>query len=478
MAIANLAQHESNMIYWLGLLRDSLGAGSPLNAEQKLANCYYDAQRAFYQCATYTGDTAWNTAATLGQAAYGTAYVDANNGQIPGFWSFTQGLTEDYLLTGDQAARNSVNLITSNAAFHTTGDTSDDLLSRENAYALIAHINNVRCGQAANTARITTLYNNAISHIDQWCTSLTADYFRPFMGALTARALIHYFQYYNADSAIVTALGTMADYMHTTCWNATAASWTYTDRDVGSTDPVDRNPQPDLNLLIVPYLGWLWWRTGDPKWLTRGDAAFDGGVSFYDFYSGVGYWNRGAYLGGTSMASVNGKHVCQNFTWSSEYLDYRLRTPVGGQTEPNDTIGTIVLYDSYSNTIGTSSNQSSDTFKMILLANTYVPSQSHTILADITAHEVSGNGYARQTLTATFNRSTATTTFDISDATFSASGGDIDAYWYAIYNDTLASDPLVCYGRCRVDEDDSVKILNGSGVVIGTTTGIFQINRT
>lgn len=326
MAITKLTEYEANETEWPGYLDDSLDVGSPLGDEQKLANCYYDAQKVFYIVKDKTGNSAWNTSANLAQAAYATYYVDPNGGVVPGYWSFPHGLTEDYIRNADTAARTSARLLRDHGSYHNVTDNSDDLLSRENAYALMAHIQAIRYGDSPDTVRIAQLYGWAKGHIDQWCTLLTADYFRPFMGALTAQALIDYYTYYSANAEIITYLATMADYMHSTCWDAVANSWNYTDRDVGSTDPVDLDPQPDLNLLIVPYLGWLWVKTGDPKWKTRGDLAFDGGVSIYD---GFGFWVSGAYLGGKSAASVNGKHVCQNFRWSRQYLTWRDMTPEG-----------------------------------------------------------------------------------------------------------------------------------------------------
>lgn len=328
MAITKLTEYNAAMSLWLGLLEDSLEGGSPLGDEQKLANTYYDAQQAFYRSNVYQSGTTWNTAMGLAQSAYGTYYVDANNGNVPGYWSFTHGLLNDYLLNSDTAARASLRLLRDNAAYHATGDTSDDLLSRENAYALNAYINATLLGDSPNTARIDTLFNNAMGHIEQWCTLLTADYFRPFMGAITARALINYYENYDQDSQIITYLATMEQYQHDECLNIGQSVWNYTDRDVGSTDPTDLDPQPDLGMLILPYLGWLWTKTWDTKYLTRGDAAFDACVPIYDQY---GFWVSGAYLGGQSAASVNGKHVCQNFVWSQDYLVYRAQTqPSGG----------------------------------------------------------------------------------------------------------------------------------------------------
>lgn len=90
-----------------------------------------------------------------------------------------------------------------------------------------------------------------------------------------------------------------------------------------------------------------------------------------------------------------------------------------------------------------------DTFKVLLTTSAYTPdSEAHSVLTDIT-NEVSGNGYARQTLTSvTWNRSTNTMTFDSADPVFTASGGSIVARYWVIYDDTPVSpaDPLVAWG--------------------------------
>jgi hypothetical protein len=46
-----------------------------------------------------------------------------------------------------------------------------------------------------------------------------------------------------------------------------------------------------------------------------------------------------------------------------------------------------------------------DVFKAVLVDNTYIPNLNHNFVADIVAHEVSGVGYSRKTLT---NNSVAT----------------------------------------------------------------------
>lgn len=470
MTINNLTQHNTNRTVWLGYLAESLATGSGLSADAKLLNTYYDALEAFWKAYDKTGDATYLNYLDRAQAAYATYYVDPNNGNVPGYWSFTHGLKQEYLRRADSAARTSLVSLSTNAAYHrdtpdTTAELEDDLLSRENAYAGMAHINAELCGEARRS-RLTTLKDNALSQIDQWCTSLTAGYFRPFMGALTARFLIYYYTYIEADPAIVTALATMGDYMHSTCWVGASSSWTYTDRNVGSTDPVDLDPQPDLNLLIVPYLGWLWWQTGDQKWKDRGDAAFDGGVAVYDQY---GFWVSGAYLGGMSGTSVNGKHVCQNFVWSDDYLYWRDLEPVGGP--PLVTNGTSVTYNVFTKSQAESINLASDTLEMALLNEYYVPSAEHTTESDILQYELTGNGYSRATLAGvSWARSGTTSRLTCTNPTFTASGGDLVAkYWVVL----TAGGSLIAYGLLW-ETGDIVTIADGEPFTVDCTLGITK----
>lgn len=110
----------------------------------------------------------------------------------------------------------------------------------------------------------------------------------------------------------------------------------------------------------------------------------------------------------------------------------------------------------------------SDTFKMGLSTVSYVPSKTtHSLLAHIT-NELSGNGYARQTLTGvavTPNSSpfAAIQAFDCDSPEFEADGGDLIARWWWIYDDTPTSpaDPLVCYGLLDATPTD-VTTLDGN----------------
>ena len=111
--------------------------------------------------------------------------------------------------------------------------------------------------------------------------------------------------------------------------------------------------------------------------------------------------------------------------------------------------GTINFYYSWLDNLVEIVRNDTDTFKVLLTTSSYTPSQStHTVLADI-ANELSGNGYARQTLgSVSSSQSAGTYTFDFADPVFTASGGSLVARYWAIFDDTVGTPtkPLVCYG--------------------------------
>lgn len=116
-------------------------------------------------------------------------------------------------------------------------------------------------------------------------------------------------------------------------------------------------------------------------------------------------------------------------------------------------------------------------FKVLLTTSTYsVSAATHTQISDIT-NELSGSGYARYTLTATWTRSGATVTFDSDDATFTASGGSLTARYAVIFDDTTTSpvDALVCY--CLLDSTPAdVTVTDGNTLTVQmNASGIFTL---
>lgn len=131
------------------------------------------------------------------------------------------------------------------------------------------------------------------------------------------------------------------------------------------------------------------------------------------------------------------------------------------------TTGTFYFYKAWGLNQATAQNVSSDTFKCILLSSSYTPdTETDDLLADITANEISGNGYARQTLAGvTWTRSGSTTTFTFNNIEYTASGGTITARRWAIYDDTSTGDMLVCGGLCDSANSD-VSAPSGQKLII------------
>lgn len=140
------------------------------------------------------------------------------------------------------------------------------------------------------------------------------------------------------------------------------------------------------------------------------------------------------------------------------------------------TTGTFIFYQSWAKRIGTDSNLSSDTFKLLLTTSSYTPSAStHEVLADIT-NEVSGNGYAQATLgSVTFNEASGVATFDSADAVFTASGGSIVARYWVLYNDTPTGDPLIAYGLLNNAVADVTIASGNTGTFTINASGLFTV---
>lgn len=107
-------------------------------------------------------------------------------------------------------------------------------------------------------------------------------------------------------------------------------------------------------------------------------------------------------------------------------------------------------------------NFSSHVFKA-MLTNT-APVATNTIKSNLT--EISaGNGYAAGgvTITMTPSRSGAITKITAADNSITASGGSVGPFRYlAIYNDTSASDSLMCW----LDYGTNQTLLDGEGLNI------------
>lgn len=330
-AVPYTTEYWANMVEWAGYLKDWFAANKisnpPYGQDPALTQSYYDGEYCAYKVKDHVGGTAYDQWIQDEYDAYVPYYVVPAGGGVQGFRNFTEGLCEDVLrgTSRSAGAKSAIQLILDNSNFVRLDSLSDDLLSRECAYALLAIISGQRAGcaiDATNTARIPVLLNWCLGHIDQWCTLLTADYYRPFMGSITAHALISYYTYVAQDSRIIPALQVLANYSWSTCWKGTAGAWgqalsfTYTDRTGFNSE--DANTQPDLNMLIAPLWAWLWWKTGIATWRSNGDLIFQGGISVYN----GAFYDSGSYLGTRSSVNPAGKQYDQQLVFGTKYLEW------------------------------------------------------------------------------------------------------------------------------------------------------------
>lgn len=110
----------------------------------------------------------------------------------------------------------------------------------------------------------------------------------------------------------------------------------------------------------------------------------------------------------------------------------------------------------------------------MLLNATHVHNAANSVLADIVANEISGNGYARDVLTETYTVASGVSTFNSDNAVFSAVGGSIAADDLVVFDDTPVSpaDPL-CFG---IDLDGTQTAGAGTDFIVDPhdTQGWFQ----
>lgn len=141
--------------------------------------------------------------------------------------------------------------------------------------------------------------------------------------------------------------------------------------------------------------------------------------------------------------------------------------------------GTIQFYQDFSEQLGKKAhNLHTDTLKMLLVTSSYTFSAAHATVSDIT-NEVSTNGYARQTVAnQAWTETTGTGKLDFDDPVFSASGGNWTARRWVLFNDTHASDALICSGLINNADADVVCTDGNSLTFVVPGAGLFTMTLT
>ena len=114
----------------------------------------------------------------------------------------------------------------------------------------------------------------------------------------------------------------------------------------------------------------------------------------------------------------------------------------------------------------------SDTFVLILLADTYTPDATDHDLADVSANEVAnGSGYTTggQSLTVSYDETSGTVTFDADDLVWNSA--TFTARYALIYDDTHAEDLLAFlldFSENKTGQGDTFTVrFNASGIYVG-----------
>jgi hypothetical protein len=328
--VPQFTEWESNMVsYGRQHCSELAPGGAPESYQAEYT--YYDAEAVYYQIMKHTGDPTWKYCAGLAQNIYRDKLVLPQNGRVQGYWAFTKGLLLDWQRTKDPLDYTAVDLIVHNAAF--AGETPLEWTasidsSREVAYAIMNYLNAEAMGQPRRQ-RLADMVNQALGHVDKWFVSKTAPYMRPFMVAITCKALIQYYEV-TQDPRVPPAVKKAIDGTWAQTWLAQHQTFQYTNNDTktisstsmgyntGGTDPA-----PDLNLIIAPVYAWWYMQSGDTTYRDKADQIFAGGVT----------------KGGPSLYYA--KQFNQNYWWSFEYLRYRqLAQPAGKTGSSVDTTST------------------------------------------------------------------------------------------------------------------------------------------
>lgn len=323
----SLALYEIHMKAKGKLTGDYLLAQT-VGSDQCLAPTYYDGSSVFRQIGgKYPAEATWPPYQAKSEACYRDSYVVRNNGSVPGYWGFSDGMRRDFDETGDQASKSAIHLLAINAAYCTDVTplawVTSAMRSREVAYCLMHRINDEQLG-APHSLRTDELLTAALGHIDQWLAyqaiAPTSDfdgapecmgknYFQPFMAALTMKALIQW-QAWKPDARIPPAVKSMVDFLQAQAFVPGSNTHFYENCTEPGGGPWIRTKTgaPDLALLIVPTYGWMYHATGDVSYRTNGDLIWDAGVKL-------------AYLD-------QGKQFNQNYWWSGRYIEWHDAAPV------------------------------------------------------------------------------------------------------------------------------------------------------
>jgi hypothetical protein len=272
---------------------------------------YYDGAWVYRQIAAYTGDTDWVRCAENITEQYRDRYVLRNNGSLPDYRIFTDGIKaacatcngKNRLAVFLLGARN---LAATGGSVWTTG-------MREAAYLLESTINAAnahgyteldRIPDAGDWGTIKWAMTTSASRLLGMMDAVRGDHYnsqQTFMIGLAMRALIQYWEY-TFDPRVPVEIKAVLDYIWDRLWDRSRMRLIFNVAPRGAKCEVTCNPiaHTELINMVVPAFAWYWSITGDETYRERGDEMFSHSLD-------------------TSI-DYHGKIFTQNYRWGIDYV--------------------------------------------------------------------------------------------------------------------------------------------------------------
>ena len=299
---------------------------------------YYDRGVVYYARYARTGDATFLSKAHAITLAYRKEYLEPNNFHSAPHWSLVRGLELHYRLTGDTMSRRAVaGMFGQSLVVHTiapAGGKADIentqvsyMENRIQARVLHAALSAYRMGAtyvrgdgyggdmspATWPTRLRDILNKILSTQNangsySWIQICGGQL--NYMVGMLNDVLIEYYRDFEPDPRIPSAIERANEYLWTTQWLPNDGAFKYASASCAPNPfgTMVGGPEPagDLNGLLIASFGWLYNRTGDPKWRTRGDEIMSGLITFR--------W---------SSAFIGSKQFNQGFAESYRYLGWR-----------------------------------------------------------------------------------------------------------------------------------------------------------
>ena len=267
---------------------------------------YYDRAAAYYARYARTNDATYLSRGHNMVVLYRQQYLEPNSYGVQPHWSQVRGLELHYRLTGDTLSRRAVaGLFAHSLSSYATpmwgpladieNSQSEYMENRIQARVLQAALSSYRMNasytrsdglafRAADwPARLRDMLNRILStqRADgsySWVQVCGGQL--NYMVGMLNDVLIEYYRDFEADPRIPVAVDKGNEYLWTTQWISSEQAFKYASvicapnqfgTNVGGTEAAG-----DLNGLFIASYGWLYNRTGDVKWKTRGDAIMAG----------------------------------------------------------------------------------------------------------------------------------------------------------------------------------------------------------